>query len=126
MQLGRTLAWARCSDVGTASPANHELVRSLGATTVLDHAAGPISKQLEEHGLKPGDIRRQSSALLASEEVGDVFHGGRAYDVHVRAIPEARNSFTDVANLQIDTPSGEKVKLSEDLYDGLARLGDGS
>ncbi len=36
--------------VGTASPRNHELVRSLGATTVLDHGAGPVSEQLADHG----------------------------------------------------------------------------
>ena len=36
--------------VGTASPRNHELVRSLGATTVLDHGAGPVSEQLADYG----------------------------------------------------------------------------
>ena len=36
--------------VGTASPGNHDLVRSLGATTVLDHGAGPVSEQLAGHG----------------------------------------------------------------------------
>ena len=30
------------------------------------------------HGLKPGDVRRQSSTLLASEEVGDIFIAGKA------------------------------------------------
>ena len=30
--------------------------------------------------------------------------GGRAYDVHVTAIPSARDSVTDVENLQLDTP----------------------
>ena len=49
------------------------------------------------YGLKPGDVRRQSSTLLASEEVGDIFYGGKAYDVHVWSIPSARNSVTDVA-----------------------------
>ena len=29
------------------------------------------------HGLKPGDVRRQSSTLLASEEVGDIFIAGQ-------------------------------------------------
>ena len=30
------------------------------------------------HGLKPGDVRRQASTLIASEEVGDIFReGGR-------------------------------------------------
>ena len=36
--------------IGTASPGNHDLVRSLGATTVLDHGAGPVSEQLADHG----------------------------------------------------------------------------
>ncbi|MEY2535669.1 MAG: hypothetical protein QOF29_3579, partial [bacterium] len=65
------------------------------------------------YGLKPGDIRRQSSTLLASEEVSDIFSGGRAYDVHVWSIPSTRNSLTDVENLQIDTPGGGHVRLSD-------------
>jgi CzcA family heavy metal efflux pump len=65
------------------------------------------------HGLKPGDVRRQSSTLLASEEVSDIFVGGKAYDVHVWSIPSARNSLTDVEGLPIDTPSGGQVRLDE-------------
>ncbi len=65
------------------------------------------------HGLAPGDIRRQASTLIASEEVCDIFAGGRAYDVHVTALPSARDSVTDVENLLIDTPSGERVRLKE-------------
>jgi len=51
--------------------------------------------------------------MIASEEVSDIFFGGRAYDVHVTAIPSARDSITDVENLQLDTPSGGRVKLSD-------------
>jgi NADPH:quinone reductase-like Zn-dependent oxidoreductase len=36
--------------IGTAGPANHELVRSLGADEVLDYNAGPISEQLAQVG----------------------------------------------------------------------------
>ena len=36
--------------IGTASPDNHAWLRDLGADKVLDYAAGPISKQLEEVG----------------------------------------------------------------------------
>jgi NADPH:quinone reductase-like Zn-dependent oxidoreductase len=36
--------------IGTAGPANHELVRSLGADEVLDYNAGPISEQLDQVG----------------------------------------------------------------------------
>ena len=65
------------------------------------------------YGLKPGDIRRQSSTLLASEEVSDIFYGGKAYDVHVWSIPSARHSVTDVENLPIDTPAGGRVRLEQ-------------
>ncbi len=65
------------------------------------------------YGLKPGDVRRQSSTLLASEEVSDIFVGGKAYDVHVWSIPSARDSLTDVQELPIDTPNGGHVQLSQ-------------
>ena len=65
------------------------------------------------YGLKPGDVRRQSSALLASEEVADIFVGGRAYDVHVWSIPSVRNSVFDVARLPIDTPDGRQIQLRQ-------------
>jgi CzcA family heavy metal efflux pump len=65
------------------------------------------------YGLKPGDVRRQSSTLLASEEVSDIFVGGKAYDVHVWSIPSARDSLTDVEELPIDTPSGDRVRLEQ-------------
>jgi CzcA family heavy metal efflux pump len=68
------------------------------------------------HGLKPGDIRRQTSTLLASEEVSDVFARGRAYDVHVWTVPSARRSVTDVRRLRLDTPGGGHVRL-EDVAD---------
>jgi Cu/Ag efflux pump CusA len=64
-------------------------------------------------GLTPGEIRRQTSALIASEEVSDIFALGRAYDVHVTVIPSARDSVTDVENMQLDTPSGRRVMLKE-------------
>ena len=69
--------------------------------------------EARKYGLTSGDVRRQASTMIASEEVSDIFHGGRAYDVHVTAIPEARDSFTDVENMPIDTPSGDRVRLGD-------------
>jgi CzcA family heavy metal efflux pump len=65
------------------------------------------------HGLKPGDIRRQTSAWVASEEVSDLWYAGKAYDVRVWSIPAARDSLTDIERLPIDTAGGGRVRLSE-------------
>ena len=58
-------------------------------------------------GSRPGTSAASRPALLASEEVADIFHEGKAYDVHVWNIPTARDSVSDVENLPIDTPDGE-------------------
>ena len=63
--------------------------------------------------MKPGDVRRASGTWIASEEVGDIFRGGRAYDVHVWSTPETRNSVTSIERLPIDTPSGRPILLSD-------------
>jgi Cu/Ag efflux pump CusA len=65
------------------------------------------------YGLKPGDVRRASAVLMAGEEVGDVFIGGRTYDVQVWTTPEWRHSLTSVEQMLIDTPTGKRVRLNE-------------
>jgi Cu/Ag efflux pump CusA len=67
----------------------------------------------QQYGLKPGDVRRTAAFLLQGEEVGDIFVGGKTYDVNVWSIPEARHSLSDIENLLIDTPSGERVRLAD-------------
>ncbi len=73
----------------------------------------PDVAKARQFGLKPGDIRRQASTLIASEEVSDIFAGGRAYDVHVTAIPSARDSVADVENMLLDTSDGRRIKLKD-------------
>ena len=65
------------------------------------------------YGIKPGDVRRAAGTLVAGEEVGDIFFGGRAIDVHVWSVPGARDSVTDIEQLPIDTATGGVVPLSE-------------
>jgi Cu/Ag efflux pump CusA len=67
----------------------------------------------QRYGLKPGDVRRASGVLVASEEVGDIFSGGKAYDVHVWSTPETRSSLTSIRQLPIDTPAGGQVALGD-------------
>jgi CzcA family heavy metal efflux pump len=70
-------------------------------------------ERAERYGLKPGDVRRAAAAMLAGEEVGDIFRDGKAYDVHVFSIPVARDSLNDVGGMQIDTPDGGHVRLDD-------------
>jgi CzcA family heavy metal efflux pump len=65
------------------------------------------------YGLKPGDVRRASAVLMSSEEVGDTFHGGRAYNVAVWSTPKTRHTLDDIRNLPIDTPAGGVVRLAD-------------
>jgi Cu/Ag efflux pump CusA len=67
----------------------------------------------QRYGVKPGDVRRASAVWVASEAVGDVFVGGRAYDVHVWSKPVARHSLTDIRALPIDTPEHGQIPLEQ-------------
>ena len=67
----------------------------------------------QRYGIKPGDVRRAASWLMAGEEAGDIFRGGKAYDVQLWSTPETRQSLTDLENLLLDTPSGEHVRLRD-------------
>lgn len=67
----------------------------------------------QEHGVKPGDVRRAAAWLMAGEEAGDVYAGGRAYDVQLWSPPDHRDSVQDLENLPIDTPGGGQVRLAD-------------
>jgi CzcA family heavy metal efflux pump len=70
-------------------------------------------EKAQKYGLKPGDIRRAAAFLLQGEEVGDIFVGGKTYDVNVWSTPETRNSLSDIRGLLIDTPYGGQIRLEE-------------
>lgn len=65
------------------------------------------------HGLKPGDIRRAVSTVMAGTEVTDVFAEAMIYGVIVWSVPEARTDIDSVADLLIDTPDGHRVRLAD-------------
>jgi Cu/Ag efflux pump CusA len=52
------------------------------------------------------------STLVAGEEVGDIFRGGKAYDVVVCSTLQMRTSVSDTRSLRIDTPSRETIRLA--------------
>ncbi len=67
----------------------------------------------EAHGLKPGDIRRQTTTLLSGILVGNLFEEQKVFDVVVWGKPELRSDITAIEELLIDTPSGFQVPLAE-------------
>ena len=58
-------------------------------------------------------MRRAAAYMMAGEEVGDVHTANRTFDVNVWSVAEARTSLTDIQDMLIDTPSGEKVRLMD-------------
>ncbi|HTG42706.1 MAG TPA: efflux RND transporter permease subunit, partial [Methylomirabilota bacterium] len=67
----------------------------------------------QRYGIKPGDVRRAAATLVSSEEVGDIFGLGKAYDVHVWSTPETRANVSDIEALPIDTAYGQQIRLSD-------------
>jgi len=65
------------------------------------------------YGLKPGDVRRAASTLVAGEEVGDIFRASKAYDVMVWSKPDTRANVQSISELPIDTPTGAVVRLGD-------------
>jgi Cu/Ag efflux pump CusA len=95
-------------DVPGLDELNTELQNDVPEVQVTeDLAAG------RRYGLKPGDVRRAVSTLMASEEVGDIFRGGVSYNVHVWSTANTRRNLSDVRNLPIDTPAGTPVRLAD-------------
>jgi CzcA family heavy metal efflux pump len=67
----------------------------------------------KQYGVKPGDVRRTAAFLIAGEEAGDIFRGGRTYEVQLWSTPETRQNLSDVKELLIDTPDGGHVELQD-------------
>ena len=70
-----------------------------------------------QYGLKPGDIRRATAFLVQGEEVGDIFVGGKTYDVNVWSTADTRNSLTDIQEMLLDTPNNRGHVRLQDVAD---------
>ncbi len=70
-------------------------------------------ERANKYGLKPGDVRRATSSLLSGITVGGLFQEQKVFDVVVWGSPENRSNFSDVANLLLDTESGDQVRLND-------------
>ncbi len=67
----------------------------------------------QRYGLKPGDVRREASTLVAGIEAGSLFEEQKVFQVVVWGTPQTRHSLTSIRDLLIDTPSGGQVRLGD-------------
>jgi Cu/Ag efflux pump CusA len=67
-----------------------------------------------QFGLKPGDIRRATSAIVGGITVGALFEDQKVFDVVVWGRPELRDNIDDVRNLMINSEDGsQQVRLAQ-------------
>jgi Cu/Ag efflux pump CusA len=94
-------------------------VKGVAGTTVENLAEEPginIEVNLaaaQQYGIKPGDVRREATTLISSIVVGGLFEQEKIFDVVVVADPKVRADLNSIRDLLIDTPSGQRVKLSD-------------
>lgn len=67
----------------------------------------------QRYGIKPGDVRRTAATMLSGLQVGNLFEEQKVFDVVVWSTPATRNSISSINELQIDTPSGARVRLGD-------------
>lgn len=67
----------------------------------------------ERNGIRPGDVRRTAATLLSGLLVGNLYEDQKVFDVVVWGSPDIRQNPSSVANVMIDTPSGDHVRLKD-------------
>jgi Cu/Ag efflux pump CusA len=67
----------------------------------------------QRYGLKPGDVRRAASTLVAGIDAGSLFEEQKVFQVVVWGTPQTRHSLSSIRDLLIDTPSGGQVRLGD-------------
>ena len=67
----------------------------------------------QKFGVKPGDVRRQATALVQGIEVGSIFEAQKVFSVVVKGTAATRSSLSGIQDLLIDTPSGTPVRLGD-------------
>jgi Cu/Ag efflux pump CusA len=67
----------------------------------------------KRYGLKPGDVRRAATSLVAGIKVGSLFEEQKVFDVIVWGVPETRHSLSSIQELLMETPTGGHVRLKE-------------
>jgi Cu/Ag efflux pump CusA len=67
----------------------------------------------QRYGLRPGDVRRETTTLTSGLIVGNLYEQSKIFDVVVWGAQRTRSDLTQLGNMLIDTPSGRQVALQD-------------
>jgi Cu/Ag efflux pump CusA len=67
----------------------------------------------QEHGIRPGDVRRAATTMISGITVGSLFEDQKVFEVVVWGVPEVRSDLTAVQGLLVDTPGGGSVRVGD-------------
>ena len=66
-----------------------------------------------KYGLRPGDVRRDTTTLTSGLIVGNLYEQSKIFDVVVWGAASTRSNLTELGNMLIGTPSGRPVPLKD-------------
>ncbi len=69
--------------------------------------------KIARYGLNIEDLNEMISMGFAGKSLGSIFEGEKRFDLVVRLDENNRQNLSNLQNLYVDTPSGEKVPLRE-------------
>lgn len=69
--------------------------------------------KIARYGLNIADLNKIVTMGFSGETMGSVFEGEKRFDMVLRLQKDSRQDISNLKNLYVDTPSGEKIPLSE-------------
>ncbi|MGO8674175.1 MAG: efflux RND transporter permease subunit [Capsulimonadaceae bacterium] len=73
----------------------------------------PDREKIARYGLNISDVQNVVQTAIGVNAVTQVVEGERLYDVVARLTPESRNSLAAIRNIQVSTPDGQFIPLSQ-------------
>jgi Cu/Ag efflux pump CusA len=67
----------------------------------------------QRYGINPGDVRRTAATYFSGLAVGQLYEEQAVFDVVVKGSPSSLSTPAAVADLLVDTPSGDQVRLGD-------------
>jgi Cu/Ag efflux pump CusA len=92
---------------GVISPEVEPLVSQPTVSVQVDLASAQL------YGLRPGDVRREVSAMVSGLTVGSLYEQQAIFDVVVWGGPQTRSNVEALRSLLVHTPSGQPVRLGD-------------